>query len=48
MNIILYVTGSISCYKSIELSRELTKKGHEVVVILSHGAEKFIKKEIFE
>ena len=48
MKILLYITGSISCYKSIELSRELQKKGHIVAVVLSHGAEKFLKRELFK
>ena len=47
MKILLYVTGSISCYKAYDLTRELTKKGSEVVVVLSSGAERFLRKELF-
>jgi phosphopantothenoylcysteine decarboxylase/phosphopantothenate--cysteine ligase len=47
MKILLGVTGSIAAYKSYDLCRELTKKNHEVKVILTQGAEKFIKKETF-
>jgi phosphopantothenoylcysteine decarboxylase / phosphopantothenate---cysteine ligase len=47
MNLLLYVTGSISSYKAYDLTRELSKKGFDVRVILSKGASKFIKKELF-
>jgi phosphopantothenoylcysteine decarboxylase / phosphopantothenate---cysteine ligase len=47
MKIILYVTGSISCYKSIDLTRYLVNDSHEVVVVLSKAAEHFLKKDIF-
>lgn len=47
MKILLYITGSISCYKSIDLTRQLINEGHEVSVILSPGAEKFLKKDLF-
>jgi phosphopantothenoylcysteine decarboxylase/phosphopantothenate--cysteine ligase len=47
MKIILGVTGSIACYKSFDLARELVKQNHEVRVILSKGALKFIKPDLF-
>ena len=47
MKIILYVTGSISCYKSIDLTRKLVNDGNEVSVVLSQGAEKFLKVDLF-
>ena len=47
MNILLYVTGSISCYKAYDLTRELSKKGNQVKVVLSAGASRFLKKELF-
>ena len=47
MKILLYLTGSISVYKTIDLARNLTNIGHKVKVILSESAEHFIKKEIF-
>lgn len=47
MKIILGVCGSIACYKSFDLARGLVKQGHKVKVILSNGALKFIKPELF-
>ncbi len=47
MKYLLYITGSISCYKSIDLCRALINDGHQVIVLLSQAAEKFIKKDIF-
>ena len=48
MNILLAVTGSISAYKAYDLLRLLIKDGHTVKIILSSGAQKFIKKETFK
>lgn len=48
MKILLGVTGSIAAYKSYDLCRELTKIGHEVKVVISHGAQQFIKAETFK
>lgn len=45
--ILLGVTGSISAYKSYDILRGLLSEGHEVIVVLTSGAEKFIKKESF-
>lgn len=47
MKILLGVCGSISAYKSIDLARGLVKKGHEVRVILTRGANEFIRPNIF-
>ena len=47
MKITLCVTGSISAYKAYDLTRQYVKAGHEVRVILSSGALKFIKLETF-
>ncbi|EQC52380.1 bifunctional phosphopantothenoylcysteine decarboxylase/phosphopantothenate--cysteine ligase CoaBC [Bacteriovorax sp. DB6_IX] len=47
MKIILGVCGSIAAYKSIDLARGLSKKGHEVKVILTKGALEFLKPEVF-
>lgn len=47
MKILLGVTGSIAAYKAYDLTRELSKLGNEVIIILTHGAEQFIKKETF-
>lgn len=45
--ILLAVTGSISAYKSYDILRGLVKEGHQVKVILTVGAAKFIKSETF-
>lgn len=47
MKILLGVTGSISCYKTFDLLRLLVKEDHQVKVILSQGAEAFIRPELF-
>ena len=47
MNILLGVTGSISAYKTLDLARDLVKKGHQVKVILTKGAEKFVVPEVY-
>jgi len=47
MKILLGVSGSISAYKSIDLARLLVKSGHEVKVILTSGALKFVVPEVF-
>lgn len=47
MRIILGVCGSISAYKSIEVMRLLVKEGHQVRVVLTAGAEQFIRPELF-
>jgi len=43
MNILLIVSGSIACYKSIELSRILIKSEHQVKVIMTQNAQLFIQ-----
>ena len=40
--IILCVTASVACYKSIELIRLLMRHGAEVFVVISKTVEKFI------
>lgn len=47
MNILLGVTGSISAYRALDICRGLTKEGHNVKVILSRGAEEFVKYKTF-
>ena len=47
MNILLGVTGSIAIYKSCDLTRELVKKGHNVQVIMSYTASKWISPDLF-
>lgn len=47
MKILLGVSGSISAYKALDLTRELSKKGHEVKIILTQGALKFVVSNTF-
>ena len=45
--ILLGVTGGIAAYKACELLRLLVKAGHEVVPLLTPGAERFVTAETF-
>jgi len=47
MRILLGVSGSISAYKALDIARGLFKNGHEVKVILTNGALKFVIPEFF-
>ncbi|MBP9679831.1 MAG: bifunctional phosphopantothenoylcysteine decarboxylase/phosphopantothenate--cysteine ligase CoaBC [Bacteriovorax sp.] len=47
MKILLSVCGSISAYKSLDIARGLINNGHEVKVILTKGALKFVVPEVF-
>lgn len=47
MKILLGVSGSISAYKTIDLARLLIKSGHEVKVVLTTGALKFVVPNLF-
>ena len=47
MRILLGVSGSISAYKTLDIARGLVKNGHEVKVILTNGALKFVIPEVF-
>ena len=42
MKIILGVTGGVAAYKAAELTRELQRRGAEVQVVLTAGAERFV------
>ncbi|MGO1748984.1 MAG: bifunctional phosphopantothenoylcysteine decarboxylase/phosphopantothenate--cysteine ligase CoaBC [Marinobacter sp.] len=46
--ILLGVTGGIAAYKSAELVRLLKKAGHEVKVVMTHGAEAFVTPLTFQ
>jgi phosphopantothenoylcysteine decarboxylase/phosphopantothenate--cysteine ligase len=46
--VLLGVTGGIAAYKACELCRLLVKDGHEVVPLLTPGAERFVTAETFE
>ncbi len=47
MKIILGITGSIAAYKALDLTRNLAKAGHQVRVLLTEGAEKFVVPKVF-
>jgi phosphopantothenoylcysteine decarboxylase/phosphopantothenate--cysteine ligase len=47
MRILLGVSGSISAYKALDIARGLFKSGHEVKIILTNGALKFVVPEVF-
>src|SRR3989338_8140280 len=47
-NIVIGVTGSIACYKAIDLIRRLRKENANVHVIMTHSAEKLVDKKEFE
>ncbi len=46
--VLLGVTGGIAAYKACELCRLLVKDGHEVVPLLTPGAERFVTAETFQ
>jgi phosphopantothenoylcysteine decarboxylase / phosphopantothenate---cysteine ligase len=46
--IALGVTGGIGAYKSVEVARELQKRDHEVVAIMTRAALKFVGEVTFE
>ncbi|HSC92429.1 MAG TPA: bifunctional phosphopantothenoylcysteine decarboxylase/phosphopantothenate--cysteine ligase CoaBC [Gaiellaceae bacterium] len=45
--VLLGVTGGIAAYKACELLRLLVKAGHDVVPLLTPGAERFVTRETF-
>ena len=48
MKICLGVTGSIAAYRSPDLVKELVARGHEVKVVLTESAEKFVTRATLE
>ena len=46
--IALGVTGGIGAYKAVEVARGLQKNGHDVVVVMTRSAEKFVGPLTFE
>jgi len=46
--VVLGVTGGIAAYKSVQVARDLTRLGAEVDVILTSGAEAFVRPLSFE
>lgn len=47
-NIVLGVTGSIAAYKAADLASQLTKKGHQVHVVMTRDASEFITPLTFQ
>jgi phosphopantothenoylcysteine decarboxylase/phosphopantothenate--cysteine ligase len=45
--ILLGVTGGIAAYKACEVTRLLVKRGHEVIPLVTPGAERFVRAETF-
>src|SRR5256885_13155699 len=45
--VLLGVTGGIAAYKACELTRLLVKAGHEVIPLITPGAERFVRAETF-
>ena len=45
--VLLGVTGGIAAYKACELTRRFVRAGHEVVPIVTRGAEQFVTRETF-
>ena len=45
--VLLGVTGGIAAYKACELCRLLVKEGHDVVPLVTQGAERFVSAETF-
>ena len=45
--ILLGVTGGIAAYKACELTRLLVKAGHEVIPLVTPGAQRFVTEETF-
>jgi phosphopantothenoylcysteine decarboxylase/phosphopantothenate--cysteine ligase len=48
VRILLGVTGGIAAYKACELTRLLVKDGHEVIPLVTRGADRFVRRETFE
>ncbi|HEV3479071.1 MAG TPA: bifunctional phosphopantothenoylcysteine decarboxylase/phosphopantothenate--cysteine ligase CoaBC [Gaiellaceae bacterium] len=45
--VLVGVTGGIAAYKACELVRLLVKAGHEVIPLVTRGAERFVRAETF-
>lgn len=48
MNIVLGITGSIAAYKAADIANILTKEGHNIDVIMTASAQKFITPLTFQ
>jgi len=45
--VLLRVTGGIAAYKACELTRLLVKAGHDVIPLVTRGADRFVRRETF-
>ena len=45
--VLLGVTGGIAAYKACELTRLLVRAGHDVIPLVTHGADRFVRRETF-
>src|SRR6187397_1429794 len=45
--VLLGVTGGIAAYKACELTRLLVRAGHEVIPLVTPGADRFVRRETF-
>ena len=45
--ILLGVTGGIAAYKACELTRLLVRAGHDVIPLVTSGADRFVRRETF-
>src|SRR3954470_3275084 len=45
--VLLGVTGGIAAYKACELTRLLVKQGHDVIPLVTRGAQRFVSEETF-
>jgi phosphopantothenoylcysteine decarboxylase / phosphopantothenate---cysteine ligase len=45
--VLLGVTGGIAAYKACELTRLLVRAGHEVIPLVTRGADHFVRRETF-
>ena len=46
--VIVGVTGSIAAYKAADLVSKLSKLGHEIFVVMTHGAQEFVTPLTFQ
>ena len=47
-NILLGITSGIACYKALDITSQLTKKGYNVTVIMSDNAKNLISPSLFQ
>lgn len=47
-NVVIGITGGIACYKAVEIVNDLTKRGHNVDVIMTRNAQKFVTPLTFQ